>query len=68
MKNVVFYILLILMIITIVSIVLGYFKFGFAIGFIFGGLAMSVGYYTSMKSQDYVHKSWHNDYVDRHRR
>jgi hypothetical protein len=50
---------------TIISIVLGYHKFGFAVGFIFSGFALSVGVFYSMKSQSHVHKNWHNDYTDR---
>jgi hypothetical protein len=68
MKNTLAYLLVALFLITILSIVLGFHKFGFTIGFIAAWLALAVGYFYSMKSRDYTHKSWYNDYIDRMRR
>lgn len=68
MKNIILYILLFLMIASIVSIVLGYYQFGFGVGFLFAALAMTVGSFYSMKNREYTHKSWHNDFRDRHKK
>ncbi|WP_253701972.1 hypothetical protein [Bacillus sp. FJAT-27445] len=65
MKNILFYILIFLMLITIGSFVLGYHNVGYIVGFIFAGFAMSVGLVYSVKNRDYTHKYWHEDYVER---
>ncbi len=64
-KNILFYILLALLIISVVSIVMGYHNFGFGIGFLFAFLSLSTGLFYSMKNREYMHKSYHADYVDR---
>jgi hypothetical protein len=65
LKNVLFYSLVILFISTIVCFVLGYWKIGMLIGFVFTGIVSSAGLIYSLKGQEYVHKSWHSDYVNR---
>ncbi|CAG9608788.1 hypothetical protein [Pseudoneobacillus rhizosphaerae] len=65
MKNVLLYSLVILLIATLFSFFLGYWKIGIFIGFVFTGVVSSAGLIYSLKGQEYVHKSWHSDYVNR---
>jgi uncharacterized membrane protein len=65
LKNVLLYSLVILLISTIILFVIGFWKMGMLIGFIFTGIVSSVGLIYSLKGQEYVHKSWHHDYVNR---
>jgi Kef-type K+ transport system membrane component KefB len=65
LKNFLLYTLIILLITTILCFVFGNWKMGIFIGFIFGGVISSVGLVYSLKGREYVHKNWHNDYVDR---
>lgn len=64
-KNILFYILVVLLLIAIVSIVMGYHSFGFGIGFLFAFLSLATGYFYSMKNREYMHQNYHADYVDR---
>ncbi|AND38506.1 MULTISPECIES: hypothetical protein [Cytobacillus] len=64
-KNILFYILLVLLLTTVVSIVMGYHTFGFGVGFLFAFLSLSTGYFYSMKNREYMHQNYHADYVDR---
>ncbi|RDU34667.1 hypothetical protein DRW41_22330 [Neobacillus piezotolerans] len=65
MKNILFYILIILMVATIGCFVLGYQNAGYLVGFIFAAFAMSVGLVFSIKNRNYTHKYWHDDYAER---
>jgi hypothetical protein len=65
LKNVLLYSLVILLILTIACFVFGYWKTGMLIGFVFTGIISSAGLIYSLKGQEYVHKSWHSDYVNR---
>lgn len=64
-KNILFYILITLMLVTIVSIVMGYHQFGFTVGFIFSFFALAVGFFFSAKNREFMHKHYHEDYADR---
>lgn len=68
MRNLFIWIILVFMAVIILLFLLGYQKAGFAAGFGFITLLTAAGTFYSGKNSEYVHKSYHEDYVNRRRK
>jgi hypothetical protein len=60
LKNFLFYTLIVLLVVSFLSFVVGYWKIGMLSGFILGGLATGVSVIYSVKSHEYGHGPLHN--------